>query len=39
MLFSLVFRRKKLGGTVYVDEYGLPKPFPKTIRVTIEPGA
>jgi hypothetical protein len=24
-------------GTVYVDKYELPKPFPKKVRVTIEP--
>ncbi len=24
-------------GTVYVDKYELPRPFPKKIRVTIEP--
>ncbi|MFY9584030.1 MAG: hypothetical protein WAR21_06010 [Candidatus Acidiferrales bacterium] len=24
-------------GTVYVDKYELPKPFPKRIRVTVEP--
>ncbi len=29
--------RRPVVGTVYVDKYELPKPFPKTIRVTIEP--
>ena len=24
-------------GTVYIDKYELPKPFPEKIRVTIEP--
>ena len=25
------------GGTLYVDKYELPKPYPQRIRVTIEP--
>ena len=29
--------RRPVVGTVYVDKYELPKPFPKTIRVTVEP--
>ncbi len=29
--------RRPVIGTVYVDKYELPKPFPKRIRVTIEP--
>ena len=29
--------RRPVGGTVYVDKYELPKPFPKRIRVTVEP--
>jgi len=29
--------RRPVVGTVYVDKYELPKPFPKQIRVTIEP--
>jgi len=29
--------RRPVVGTVYVDKYELPKPFPKRIRVTIEP--
>ena len=29
--------RRPVVGTVYVDKYELPKPFPKKIRVTIEP--
>ena len=28
--------RRPVVGTVYVDKYELPKPFPKRIRVTIE---
>ena len=24
-------------GTVYIDKYELPKPYPQTIRVSIEP--
>jgi hypothetical protein len=28
--------RRPVVGTVYVDEYELPKPFPERIRVTIE---
>ncbi len=29
--------RRPVVGTVYVDKYELPKPFPKRIRVTVEP--
>ena len=29
--------RRPVVGTVYVDKYELPKPYPKKIRVTIEP--
>ena len=29
--------RRPVVGTMYVDKYELPKPFPKRIRVTIEP--
>ena len=29
--------RRPVVGTVYVDKYELPKPFPKQIRVTVEP--
>ncbi len=29
--------RRQVVGTVYVDKYELPKPFPKRIRVTVEP--
>ena len=29
--------RKPVVGTVYIDKYELPKPFPGKIRVTIEP--
>ncbi len=28
--------RRPVVGTVYVDKYELPKPFPRRIRVTIE---
>ncbi len=28
--------RRPVVGTVYVDKYELPNPFPKQIRVTIE---
>ena len=28
--------RRPVVGTVYVDQYELPKPFPERIRVTIE---
>ena len=28
--------RRPVVGTVYVDKYELPKPFPERIRVTIE---
>ncbi len=28
--------RRPIVGTVYVDKYELPKPFPERIRVTIE---
>ena len=28
--------RRPVVGTVYVDEYELPKPFPERTRVTIE---
>lgn len=28
--------RRPVVGTVYVDKYELPKPFPKKIQVTIE---
>ena len=28
--------RRPVVGTVYVDKYELPKPFPEPIRVTIE---
>ena len=28
--------RRPVVGTVYVDKYELPKPFPKRIRVTVE---
>ena len=28
--------RRPVMGTVYVDKYELPKPFPERIRVTIE---
>jgi hypothetical protein len=29
--------RRPVVGTVYIDKYELPKPYPQTIRVTIEP--
>ncbi|MCI0628841.1 MAG: hypothetical protein L0387_45555 [Acidobacteria bacterium] len=29
--------RRPVVGTVYVDKYELPMPFPKWIRATIEP--
>jgi len=29
--------RQPVVGTVYLDKYELPKPFPKRIRVMIEP--
>ena len=29
--------RRPIVGTVYVDKYELPKPFPKRIRITVEP--
>jgi hypothetical protein len=29
--------RQPVVGTVYIDKYELPKPFPEKIRVTIEP--
>ena len=29
--------RRPVVGTVYVDKYELPRPFPKKIRVTVEP--
>ncbi len=29
--------RRPVVGTVYVDKYELPTPFPKRIRVTVEP--
>ncbi len=29
--------RRPIAGTVYVDKYELPEPFPKRIRVTVEP--
>ena len=29
--------RRPVVGTVYVDKYELPRPFPKRFRVTIEP--
>ncbi len=29
--------RRAVVGTVYVDKYELPKPFPKRIRMTVEP--
>ena len=29
--------RRPVVGTVYVDKYELPKPFPQKIRVAIEP--
>ena len=29
--------RRPVVGTVYVDRYELPKPFPKRIRVAVEP--
>ena len=29
--------RRPVVGTVYVDKYELPRPFPKRMRVTIEP--
>ena len=29
--------RRPVVGTVYVGKYELPKPFPKRIRVTVEP--
>ncbi len=29
--------RRPVVGTVYVDKYELPKPFPRRIRVTVEP--
>jgi hypothetical protein len=28
--------RRPVVGTVYMDKYELPKPFPKRIRVTVE---
>ncbi len=28
--------RRPVLGTVYLDKYELPKPFPKRIRVTVE---
>jgi len=30
-------RRRAEVGTVYVDKYELPRPYPKSIRVTVEP--
>jgi hypothetical protein len=29
--------RRPVVGTVYIDRYELPKPYPQRIRVTIEP--
>jgi hypothetical protein len=29
--------RRPVVGTVYIDKYELPKPFPEKIRVTIDP--
>ena len=29
--------RRPVVGTVYIDKYELPKPYPQTIRVSIEP--
>jgi len=29
--------RRPVVGTVYIDKYELPKPFPERIRVMIEP--
>ena len=29
--------RRSVVGTVYIDKYELPKPFPERIRVSIEP--
>ena len=29
-------KRRPIVGTVYVDKYELPKPYPEKIRVTIE---
>ena len=29
-------KRRPIVGTVYVDKYKLPKPYPEKIRVTIE---
>ncbi len=29
--------RRPVVGSIYVDKYELPKPFPKRIRVTVEP--
>ncbi|PYU31507.1 MAG: hypothetical protein DMG28_14995 [Acidobacteria bacterium] len=29
--------RRPVVGTIYVDKYELPRPFPKQVRVTIEP--
>jgi hypothetical protein len=29
--------RRPVVGTVYVDKYELPQPYPKKIRVSIEP--
>ena len=29
--------RRPVVGTVYVDKYELPRPYPKRIRLTIEP--
>jgi hypothetical protein len=32
-------RRHPVVGTLYIDKYELPKPYPEKIRVTIEPAA
>jgi len=29
--------RRPVLGTVYIDKYELPEPFPERIRITIEP--
>ncbi len=29
--------RRPVVGTIYVDKYELPRPYPKKIRVTVEP--
>ena len=29
--------RRPVAGTVYIDKYELPSPYPQRIRVTIEP--